>query len=319
MPSSLDIIIVNRNSGNYLRSCLRSIESTDKAGVALQRVCVVDDVSTDDSLHEIGNFRLPLQLILNDKRRGYGSSCNRGAAQSHADYLLFLNSDVCLTRDSLRVPLFYMENGENSQVAITGITLLEDGGEVSRSCAHFPTVGRFFSIMLALDRLWPKVFMSHQMKEWDHLNTREVDQVMGAFMMMRRSVFEQLKGYDERFFVYMEDLDLSLRTNQLGFKSVHLSGVYAYHKGGGSARRVRAESLFFNLRSRIQYGFKHLSSGAWLVLLGTMLIEPLSRLALAAMRQSATEAWATIDAYSRLWRWLLSSGVRELYSSEYRD
>jgi len=281
--------------------------AADKSAFTFWRVCIIDDASTDDSLQNIENLDLPIQIIRNTTRRGYGASCNLGAKRSKADYLLFLNTDTRLTFNSLSKPLLYMEQIENKQVAIAGIKLLEDSDKVSRSCARFPKVSTFFVTMFGLNRLFPSIFLSHQMKEWNHLNTREVDQVMGAFMLMRSSVFLKLGGYDERFFVYMEDLDLSLRTRQLGLKSIYLSDSYAYHIGGGTSDKVKDESLFFNLRSRIQYGFKHFSLiGSVTLVVGTILIEPMTRLALGFLHRSIVEVKTTIQAYIKLWRWCLS-------------
>jgi GT2 family glycosyltransferase len=184
--------------------------------------------------------------------------------------------------------------------------LMDEAGQVSRCCARFPTAKTFFVKIFGLDMLFPSIFLSHMMNEWDHLNTRQVDQVMGAFMLMRRSLFEKLGGYDERFFVYMEDLDLSLRALQFGLKSVYLPTARAYHMGGGTAEKARAESLFFNLRSRIQYAFKHFGKlSAIAVALGTVLIEPLTRLVLSVVRQSRQDARDTLEAYLWLWRWVL--------------
>jgi len=303
MAPSLDIILVNRNSGRHLRECLASIAQCVKTGLDLDRIVVVDDDSSDESLCGIEQFGLPLQVIRNRARSGYGRSCNRGAAESPADYLLFLNTDTRLLAESLTVPLRFMEQPENAKVGIVGIQLLETNGEVSRCCARFPTLGRFVVMCFGLDRLFPSFFLSHQMKEWNHLSTREVDQVIGAFLMTRRAVFEQLGGYDERFFVYMEDLDLSLRTRQLGYKSVYLPAAAAIHEGGGTANQVKAESLFFLSRSRIQYGFKHFGHfRRWALLFLTVLLEPLSRLVFAAWRGSMQEIRETLRAYAMLWR-----------------
>lgn len=307
MIPTLDIIIVNRNSGNYLYDCLASINVADKTDFSLLRVCVVDDASTDGSLSQPEYINFPIQIIRNANHRGYGASCNRAAEGSKADYLLFLNTDTCLTAHSLTGPMLYMEQPENMREAIVGIKLLDKSGEVSRSCARFPTVGQYFVMMFGLDRLFPSVFRSHLMKDWDHLNAQEVDQVIGAFMLMRRSVFEKLGGYDERFFVYMEDLDLSLRACQMGMKSKYLNVPYAYHMGGGTSKKVRAESLFFNLRSRIQYGFKHFSlAGAIFLALGTIFIEPLMRLAFSVTRRSMVDLKTTLHAYAKLWHWFFS-------------
>lgn len=303
MAPSLDIILVNRNSGRHLRECLASIAQCAKTGMDLDRVVVVDDDSSDESLCRIEQVGLSLQVIRNRARRGYGRSCNRGAAESHSDYLLFLNTDTRLLAESLTIPILFMEQPENAKVGIVGIQLLETNGDVSRCCARYPTLRRFVAMCFGLDRLFPSFFLSHQMKEWNHLSTREVDQVIGAFLMTRHAVFEQLGGYDERFFVYMEDLDLSLRTRQLGYKSIYLAAAAAIHEGGGTANQVKAESLFFLLRSRIQYGFRHFGHlRSWALLFLTVLFEPLSRLVFAAWRGSTQEIRETMRAYAMLWR-----------------
>lgn len=314
MATPLDIILVNRNSGRHLCECLASIADADKTGITLYRVVVVDDVSSDDSLQGIEAVDLPIECIRNQSRTGYGGSCNRGAAGSDADYLLFLNTDARLLRDSLTIPVRYLEDADKADVAIVGVKLLETNGEVSRCCARFPTLRRLFIGIFGLDRLFPPLFLSHQMKEWDHLSIHKVDQVIGAFMLMRRSIFERLGGYDERFFVYMEDLDLSLRVWQLGYRSVYLSTAVAIHEGGGTADRAKAESLFFLLRSRIQYGFKHFGvPRGGLLLAATAMLEPITRLVLAACRGSVREMRETLRAYTMLWRVLpalLFAGAR---------
>jgi GT2 family glycosyltransferase len=304
MASTLEIIIVNRNSGEHLRACLQSIAAADKTGITLCRVCVVDDCSSDNSMENFDQIPLPLDVIRRNVRTGYGGSCNRGAANGVADYLLFLNTDTCLHHKSLTVPVQYMEQGENAGVGIVGIKLLDEQGMTTRLCSRFPTIRSQFIVMLGLDRILPSVFQSQKMKEWDHVETRQVDQIIGAFMLIRRALFEQLGGYDERFFVYMEDLDLSLRASQLGYKSMYLGTAKVTHIGGGTANRVKAESLFFLLRSRIQYGYKHFGPvrGTFL-LLGIILLEPVTRFALGFLRRSIDELRWTLSAYAQLWKW----------------
>lgn len=307
MLTSLDIILVNRNSGGELLACLTSIAHADKTAFRLRRVSVVDDASTDGSATNCRELSLPLEIIRNLEHTGYGASCNRGAEKSSADYILFLNTDCVVFSDSLDQPILYMESPEQAGTGIVGIHLLDAGGATSRSCARFPTFGRMLSTSLGLDRIFPSLFPGHQMKQWDHLETREVDQVIGAFMLVRRSLFERLGGYDERFFVYMEDLDLSLRMSRLGYRSMYLASAKARHKGGQTARRVQAESLFFVLRSRIQYAFKHFGALRGSVVAACALgMEPLSRLVLAARRRSGADFRALTEAYVRLWGELLS-------------
>jgi GT2 family glycosyltransferase len=143
------------------------------------------------------------------------------------------------------------------------------------------------------------------MAEWDHKQTRPVDHVIGAFFLVRRELFEALEGFDERFFVYLEDLDFSYRAYQSGWRSVYLGDVQAFHAGGGTSNQIKARRLFYSLRSRLLYSFKHFSwIGASAVLIATLLVEPLSRSVLALLRRSwpgLKETWA---AYGMLWQWL---------------
>jgi len=105
----LDIVIVNWNSGEQLKSCLESIVKTDKTGFELNKVVVVDNASSDNSLFGLEEIDLPLKIIRNSTNRGFAAACNQGAKESDADYLLFLNPDTVLFKDSLSKPIAFME------------------------------------------------------------------------------------------------------------------------------------------------------------------------------------------------------------------
>lgn len=304
MKAIIDIVIVNWNSGEQLRQCLASIEAADRGNFTLLRVCVVDNGSQDNSLNGIGQYELPIQIIRNGQNRGFAAACNQGARGSQTDYILFLNPDVRLFKDSLTIPIAFMEKPESKKkVGIVGIQLLDDTGNVASTCARFPTPGRFFANMLGLDRLFPRRFPSLFMVEWDHRESREVDHVIGAFFLVRRSLFEVLGGFDERFFVYWEDLDFSLRAKRAGWCSFYLAEAQAYHKGGGISEQIKAARLFYSLRSRILYGYKHFSWWAATGLaVGTLFLEPFTRLVWATVRGSLKENVDTIRGYLMLWK-----------------
>lgn len=302
MLPSIDIIIVNWNSGKQLSDCLQSIGDTEKTSFRLSRVIVVDNASSDNSVDGLQKFGFPLTIIRNKINLGFAAACNKGAKSSKADYLLFLNPNTMLFEHSLSVPIEFMERIENQQIGIVGIQLLDKDGNISRTCARFPTLGAFFAKMFGLDRLFPNIFHSHFMTEWEHKDNRAVDHVMGAFFLVRRSLFEALNGFDEGFFVYLEDIDFSLRARQLGWKSFFLADAQAYHKGGGTSEQVKAKRLFYSLRSRILYGYKHFSwTSATLLMLGTLILEPLSRMVLSLSRWSGREIIEICKAYLMLW------------------
>ena len=301
MNRTLDIILVNWNAGARLYECLNSIRAAKNDGFILNRVVVVDNASVDDSLEALECLNIPLVLIRNTENRGFGAACNQGAEGSRTEYLLFLNPDTRLFENSLSVPIGYMDMPGNSKTGVCGIQLIEDDGHISRTCARFPGPKHFFARATGLDRILPRLFKSHFMTEWDHAVSRRVDHVIGAFYLIRRDVFERLGGFDGRFFVYLEDLDLSFRVYGHGYRIMYLADAQAYHTGGGTSDRVKAARLFYSVRSRILYGFKHFSAlSAALLFASSLLIEPFSRLMRALLHRSSKEAKETLQGYMML-------------------
>jgi hypothetical protein len=298
---SLDIIIVNWNAGDLLRHCLESIEALGAEIRRVERIVVVDNASTDGSMDDLDRLRLPLLVIGNSRNLGFAAGCNLGAAGSSADYLLFLNPDTVLTPGSLSRPTAFLDDPTNGDVGVVGIQLLDGKGTVQPSCARFPTPLRSVGHMLGLDRLAPGIVTPHFMREWDHKDTRSVDQVMGAFFMTRRTVFETTEGFDERFFVYFEEVDYCKVTSQLGFRTVHFSGALAWHHGGGTTREIPALRLFLSLRSRTLYLYKHHRRlPASLFLASVFLLEVPVRVCLALLQGSASAAAAALRAGVRM-------------------
>jgi GT2 family glycosyltransferase len=298
----LDIILVNWNGGSRLTEAITSIEQHHHNLVS--SVIVVDNASTDDSLARLEAFTdLPFQLqtIHNTINLGFGAACNQGAALARSEYLLFLNPDTRLFDHSVSVPLAFMQRPENANVGIIGIQLVDENNHITRSCSRFPSVGNFLSQALGLNRLPGLQHMTATMFEWAHDKTAEVDQVIGAFYLMRRSLFEFLGGFDERFFVYFEDLDLSLRARQAGWRSVYFVDAQAFHAGGGTSHQVKACRLFYSLRSRLLYGFKHFTRcRAWLLVGVTLLVEPMTRVVFSLMNGGIADARNTLKGYGLL-------------------
>jgi N-acetylglucosaminyl-diphospho-decaprenol L-rhamnosyltransferase len=303
MLPSLDIIIVNWNSHKQLRECMGSIIAVDKMAFHLSRVIVVDNASTDGSADGLHEFNLPLYLIQNSHNRGFAAACNQGSSGSNADYLLFLNPDTRLSQQSLNRAIDFMQSLENKHVGILGVQMVDDQRRVSRTCARFPTPLMFFSQILGLNHLFLNPRLSHFMKEWDHMENREVDHVTGAFFFVRRSLFETLGKMDESFYVYLEDLDFSLRAYRNGWRSFYLADVQIYHRGGGTSEQAKPHRLFYSLRSRILYGYKNFARGtATALMLGTLFLEPVTRIGFALLQAKPSQVVETLKAYALLWR-----------------
>ena len=298
--NKIDIIVINWNAGDQLFNCISSIEKFGMPYVA--KTIVVDNGSTDSSINTIKNTP-NVEVIYADHNLGFGKACNLGAQHLKSEYLLFLNPDAALYKNTLLTAMAFMQDPINAEVGICGVQLIDESDNVSKSCTRFPIAMGFVFHAIGIDRLLPK--LGHFMAEWSHDETREVDHIIGAFFLVRRVVFDDIGGFDERFFVYLEDLDFSKRARISGWRSFYIAEAQAFHAGGGTSNQIKAKRLFYSLRSRLLYSFKHFNFlGACAVLLTTLLVEPLSRSILALARLSWPALKETWAGYAMLWKWL---------------
>lgn len=294
----VDIVIINWNSDDYLQKCIHSIFSNSNEQF-VNKVFIIDNNSSDLSLQKI----LPnhkIHIIENKENRGFAKASNQGFCLSKSPYVLLLNPDAQLLDNTLQKCISFME--KNSEIDILGCKLLDDNGKTSPSCARFPTPMKIFMDSIGFSKVFPKVFSpAILMTDWDHKSSRYVDQVMGAFMFMRHSVFEKVGLFDERFFVYCEELDFSKRLFDLGGKTFYNSKISAIHSGEGTTKDVKAFRLFLNIRSRLQYSKKHFSrSGFFLVWFGSYFIEPFSRALFLLFSGKYKEINAVFNGYKML-------------------
>jgi GT2 family glycosyltransferase len=280
----IDIVCVNWNSGVQLRACIDSIVNYG-AGI-VENIFVVDNGSTDNSIGSIEHFP-NITIIAAGENLGFGRACNLGARNAVSDYLLFLNPDAELHSGTLQRSLDYMEDANNANIGICGVKLFEGDEHIARSCARFPTAMSVAANAVGIDRVFSR--LGYVMREWDHESNRLVDHVIGAYYFVRRSLFDELQGFDEQFFVYLEDVDFSLRAHNAGWSVAFLADAHAFHAGGGTSDQVKALRLFYSLRSRLLYASKHFSwPGVLAVNLTTLLIEPVVRSMYAILRFSWT-------------------------------
>ena len=296
----IDVVIVNWNAGVQLKECINSVVEHGDAQVS--RIIVVDNGSTDGSADAIAG--LPrVEIIRAGKNLGFGAACNIGAKRGRSPYILFLNPDTRIEANSISVPLAFMEKAGNSKVGICGIQLVDEQGQISRSCAHAPSLSRLVSSSIGLNKVPCLKHTGMAMDTWDHRDTQQVDQVIGAFYFIRRSLFEECEGFDERFFVYFEEVDVARRAREIGWSSWYLVEAKAFHAGGGTSQQVKAHRLFYSLRSRLLYAFKHFPGWqAYLLVVVTFVLEPLTRSAWCLIRGDIAGVKHTWSAFRMLWQ-----------------
>jgi len=296
----VDIVIVNWNGGSFIRDCINSINYNNDQVV--ERIIVVDNNSNDGS--ECGVEDLPnVHLIRLEDNYGFSRACNIGATKSDSEYILFLNPDTIVYPGTLKRVFLFMDAKENSNIAICGVQQRNRDGNISRHSSRCPSLSSFFYVTMGLSAIFPE--LGHVMKEWSHVDSRKVDHVIGSFYFIRRNVFNELKGFDERFFMYLEDLDLSCRVKKIGWESMYLSDVSIKHFCGGSSQRVKSHRLFYSLRSRLLYVEKHFGKiGFYTILVGVFTVELLLRLIKASPSFSLTPFREILMGYVRLAKWV---------------
>jgi N-acetylglucosaminyl-diphospho-decaprenol L-rhamnosyltransferase len=244
----IDAVIVSYNSSDTLRDCVQSLLGTP--GVA---VIVVDNASPDHSLDAIAD--LPVQAIQSGRNGGFGFACNIGLAAGQAPLVLFLNPDARLAPGALDA-MEAVLHGE-SQVALVGPRLVDEGGALMPSQRHFPRALSAWSHALFLHRLMPRARWADEVvRRWEEYGRpNEPDWLSGACMLARRSVLEAVGGFDAGFFLYCEDTDLCARIRAAGHRIRYEPSAGAHHVGGHSAPRA---GLFPVLaESRLRYARKH--------------------------------------------------------------
>lgn len=294
----IDIVIVNWNSGNYLQKCIKSL-LIETNYVHIYNIFIIDNNSNDFSLNKI-NYSSKIEIIKNAENKGFSKACNQGFKLCKSPYILLLNPDTQLNSETLQNCLSFMN--AHSEIDILGCQLLDEKGNVSLSCCRFPTPLRFFYDASGLSKLFPRIFTpALLMSDWNHNTSRVVDQVMGAFMFMRSSVFKKIGYFDERFFVYYEELDFSKRLSNQGGKSYFDSNITAIHTGGGTTYLIKTFRLFLNLRSRLQYSKKHFKySGYIFVWFSTFFIEPFTRIFFSLFKLRLNEIGEVTRGYKLL-------------------
>lgn len=301
--ADIDVIIVNWNSGPLIRKCIEALNSAATTLPQLN-VIVVDNASSDGS--GIGlrakNFRLT--LLRNEDNVGFAAACNQGVAAGSAPVILLLNPDVRVeSPEAIRIPLDLITSRQGDSLAGCGIQLRKEDGTVATTRSRFPTPGRVFGWMTGLDRFLPWIFQPQFLPVEAHSMSGPVDVVMGAFFMVRRSLYESLGGFSPRFFVYYEDVDFCRRAKDRGYDSWFIADISAVHLGEGTTRNIKATRYFYCTRSRVVYGLRHFSRAAAILLgLGLLTIEPLVRVLFSLVTIHPRSGLETLQGARKLWR-----------------
>lgn len=226
---SLSIIIVNYRSWNRLDACLKSISAQAMDNI---EVIVVDNHSDDGKAQSFISMHPKVRFILQDTNAGFAQACNKGAKEANGSWLLFLNPDTILQPDNLNKLL--EKTAANPEWKLIGIRQLNDKGKDTHPHGLFLKWWNVWGPVRSLERLIKGSKFSKQ-----YLSTAPVtypDWISGSFVLIRKNDFESLGGWDERFWMYCEDMDLSKRAANKGWLRVMYNETQCVHSHGGSSR-----------------------------------------------------------------------------------
>lgn len=229
----VSIIILSYNTRDLLRVCLDSVFSQTKQ--LKKEVIVVDNHSTDKTVEMVKKEFPEVTIVENKENTGFAKGCNIGVKHAKGEDILFLNSDTQLTEDGLQGMLSKLDSDE--KIGVIGGKLINQTHRTSASFGTFFSVPSIFLMIFGLD----KFFIKHNPSI-----AKEVDWVSGGFMLLKKELFEKVNGFDERFFMYVEDVDLCFRIKKLGLKVLYVPEFEALHKGQGSSSRSFAVLYIFS-------------------------------------------------------------------------
>jgi GT2 family glycosyltransferase len=237
MPDiDLTVTIASWNTRDELRACLQSLASLP------YEVVVFDNASADGSPDMVRDEFPRVKLLLSDRNLGFGSAHNRAMAAGSGRYLMPLNSDA-LANDSLAELIRFAD--DHPKGGIFGPKILNSDGTLQYSCRRYPTIEAALYRNTLLGRLFPRNHYTadYLMREWAHDEPKQVDWVSGAAAMIRRETLDQVGGFDERFFMYCEDVDLCLRAHQAGWDVWYVPDAVVSHAIGKSTDQVANKSI----------------------------------------------------------------------------
>lgn len=262
---TISIIIVSYNVKYFLEQCLCSIQKSISTGENTKsgvEIFVIDNNSSDGT-PEFIKERFPfIRLIINGENTGFARANNQALLLSKGEYVLFLNPDTILPEDFFNKSISSFKN--DPLMGAVGVQMINGEGQyLPESKRGFPSSWVAFTRLSGLSYLFPqsKIFAKYYLGQLDKNENHEVEALSGACMLVKKKVLDITQGFDERFFMYAEDIDLSFRIQQAGYKTFYLGNLTIIHfKGSSTVKNRRYVQLFY--KAMIQFVEKHYNTSA---------------------------------------------------------
>ncbi|MBA3653661.1 MAG: glycosyltransferase family 2 protein [Actinobacteria bacterium] len=243
-------VVVNFNAGSHLINC---VESLMRGGV--DRIVVVDNGSSDGSTARLAASNPDVVVVATGANLGYGGGVNRGLDRVDDEYVLVLNPDVVVDADAVKVLAAALD--ADRRVGIVGPRIDEADGTLYPSARAFPrlgdAIGHAFVGLVTTENPYSRHYL---MTDAIHSGARDVDWVSGACFLARRSTLAEIGGFDDDYFMYLEDVDLCWRAGRVGWRVRYEPGARVTHVQGVSTKQAPYRMLAAHHRSLLQYWWR---------------------------------------------------------------
>ena len=249
----VSIIIVSWNVKDLLLKCIESVLFFSK-NINFE-IIVVDNGSKDGTLEAIKHNFPNVKLISNKKNLGFAKANNQGIKESAGEYVLLLNPDTEFIEDTLYPVLKKMES--DKKIGVLGCKLLNTDKTIQSSVRNFPSIQDILVIFFKINKIFPKLLNKYLAHDFDYSKEQEVNQVMGAFFLVRKKVFEEIGLLGEKYFIWFEEVDFCRRVMQNGWKVLYHPNVkIIHHKAKSFLQANTFKKQFWFFRSALRYLLK---------------------------------------------------------------
>ncbi|QDU67379.1 glycosyltransferase family 2 protein [Engelhardtia mirabilis] len=259
--STVSVVVPSWNTIDLTRICLEFLYASDRP---VEEVIVVDNGSEDGSADMIAERFPAVRLVRNARNEGFARGCNQGIELATQDLVLLLNTDTEMAPDALGLMVAWLD--ENPGYGAVAPKLVHRDGRVQPTCMRFPGLATPFFYDPPVRRWFPesREMRRYYLRDWDQESSRDVDQPPAAVLLVRRSVLDDIGPFDEQFWLFYNDVDLSLRMAKAGWKTRYLAEARVVHHVGASTSRF-ANFLPEWQRNRLAYYRKHFgaAAGVW--------------------------------------------------------
>lgn len=257
ISGNISIIIVSFNSEKYIGKCLQSISKCFKS--MKPEIIIVDNGSKDGTI-DLLKYRKEIILIENGKNQGYAKACNQGARIASGEFLFLINPDIEF-EDNIPDEIFIFLS-KNKDYAGGGFAHIHRSGKIQRICAgyivkpldHFSEQLGFYGLLPSV-----RIFNSRFFPLGEYQNNHPAEFICGGCFLIKKEVFLDLSGFDEKFFAYYEDMDFCNRLKNKGYKLFYWGSQRIIHSLGTERRKITSFLLKTDYASRYYYFKKHYS------------------------------------------------------------